>query len=582
MHRTGQRTRRPGRRLIAAGVSGVLLATLAACSTETSTQGERPHRPVSAALPTPNPEINPDALAVKLSSLPGWTAPTKGTNGTWTRPMVDGKPGVTWEVLDQQNKVIPNYSGPETVAFGDPSTYTTVPGVLTFRGNNYRNGGAYGHPKVTQKKLEVVWSKDVGEIRGEGSYWPGAGWTGQPLLVQWPTDSRAAMGFAAEFASKADFVEVLYPVFGGKIHRLDLATGKDTKPAIDVGWGFKGTASVDPRGYPLLYAGQGLNDTNGTVGPWGFRMFDLIQNKEVYRIPGLDPGSPRPEWGAFDSSTLVNRQTDTLIEPAENGLVYKVKLNTDFDAAAKKIGIKPEITKLRYAGPLTHKHGIENSAVAYRNLMFAADNDGNVLCWDATTLQIVWMTNVGDDTDSSIVLDETPEGVFLYTGNEVDTRGAKGGERITNIRKLDALTGKELWRYDIPTYYDAAVNGGVLGTPAVGQGSLGDMVIFTVARTTAPREGNLIALDKATGKVIWDRHMGNYSWSSPTLFTAADGTQYGVVTDSEGVIHLFDPNTGLDISTLNIGKNIEATPAIFNDMLVVASYDRHIYGIRIS
>ena len=92
----------------------------------------------------------------------------------------------------------------------------------------------------------------------------------------------------------------------------------------------------------------------------------------------------------------------------------------------------------------------------------------------------------------------------------------------------------------------------------------------------------LIALDKATGKVIWDRHMGNYSWSSPTLFTAADGTQYGVVTDSEGVIHLFDPNTGLDISTLNIGKNIEATPAIFNDMLVVASYDRHIYGIRIS
>jgi len=107
-------------------------------------------------------------------------------------------------------------------------------------------------------------------------------------------------------------------------------------------------------------------------------------------------------------------------------------------------------------------------------------------------------------------------------------------------------------------------------------------VIFNVSRTTAPREGDLIALDKATGAVVWRRHLSDYSWSSPTLVTAADGVQYGVLADSAGVMHLFDPETGLDHSTVSLGKNVEATPAVFGDMLVVASYDRKIFGVRIS
>ncbi len=573
-------TRPRFRAAVATLLTAGMCVTLVACSPETVARGERPNKPTDAGLPSQGTETDPAKLSLKLAQLPGWTAPTTGPDGSSTRAMT-GTPGtVTWKVLNSQNETIANYAG-STVAFGDPATYTDVPGVLTFRGNNYRNGGAYGTANVREKKLEIVWSKEIGEIRGDGSYWPGAGWTGQPLLVNWPTATKSAMGLDAGLTDDPNFVEVIYPVFEGKVYRLNLADGSQTKDPIDVKFGFKGTGSIDPRGYPLLYAGQGLNDRNGTIGYWRYRMFDLIQNKEVYGIPGLDPGSLRPEWGAFDSSALVNKATDTLIEPAENGLIYKVKLNAKFDAAAKTVSIDPQVTKMVYASTDSSKHGIENSAVAYRNLMFAADNDGNLFCWDATTLQIVWMRNVGDDTDASLVLDATADGVFLYTGNEVDTRGANGGERITNIRKINALTGEQVWQYDIPSYYDPAVNGGVLGTPIVGQGAMGDMVIFNVARTTAPREGDLVALDKVTGKVIWRRHLSNYSWSSPTLITGADGTQYGVVPDSDGTIHLFDPMTGEDLSTLQLGKNTESTISAYNDMLVVASYDRHIYGIRI-
>ena len=564
----------------ALAASGML--ALAACSTDTSTVGERPHRPTTTATTAASPQTDPAELALDLTKLPSWTTPRALPDGSFERPMIDSPGSFTWRVQDAAGATI-DHAPKQPVAFGDPATYSEIPGVLTFRGNNHRSGGAYGTPTVTKKQLEVAWKTRVGEIRGEGSYWPGAGWTGQPLLVQWPRATKEAMGFTAEQIADDSFVEAIYPVFEGKIHRLDLATGKPTKDPIFVGWGFKGTASVDPRGYPLLYAGQGLNDTNGTIGPWRYRVFDLIKNTEIWGIPGLDPAAPRQDWGAFDSSALLNRQTDTLIVPAENGLIYQVKLNSSFDAAAKKVSINPSVVSMEYTTPLTKKHGIENSAVAHRNLMFAADNDGNLLCWDATTLQVLWARPVGDDTDSSLGLDATAEGVFLYTGNEVDNRGATGGERITNIRKVDALTGKQVWQYDIPAYYDPNVNGGVLGSPIIGSGGISDLVIFNVARTTAPREGDLVALDKTSGKVVWRRHLTNYSWSSPLLITASDGAQYGVLPDSDGVVHLFDPHTGRDLSTLSLGgKNTEATFAAFGDMLVVASYDRYIYGIRLS
>ena len=33
---------------------------------------------------------------------------------------------------------------------------------------------------------------------------------------------------------------------------------------LNMGYVYKGTGTVDPRGYPLLYIGSGLNSYNGT------------------------------------------------------------------------------------------------------------------------------------------------------------------------------------------------------------------------------------------------------------------------------------------------------------------------------
>ncbi|MGC3992812.1 MAG: PQQ-binding-like beta-propeller repeat protein [Propionicimonas sp.] len=578
--------RRLRRSRAAAVVLGTaMLASLAACAaSDPITVGERPNSPTAVTPSTPSSETDPAKLSLDLSTLPGFTAPTSEGGGVFSRSILDTSGKVTWKVLDGSNQVIENYDPDQQVAFGDSSTYTKIPGVLTFRGNNYRDAPVYGRTDVTQKRLQVAWTQDTGDVYAEGSHWAGAGWTGQPLLVNWPTATKEAMGLSQAQIDDPNFVEVIYPVVDGNVYRLDLATGTQTKPPIDVGWAFKGTGSIDPRGYPLLYSGMGLNQNGEAEGTWRYRIFDLIQNKEVSGWDGSDPGAPR-DWGAFDSSSLVNAATDTLIEPAENGLIYKVKLNAKFDAAAKTVSVDPEFTKLDYNTPESSRHGIEGSAAAYRNLMYAGDNDGNIVCWDATTLQVVWVRPTGDDTDASIVLEDDNGTPFLYTGNEMDKRGegTNGASHGTvTIQKLNALTGAVVWKYEIDAVYNKAVNGGLMATPVLGTGEVSDLAIFNIAKTGSDKQGTLVALDKKTGTVVWKRTLAHFGWSSPLLLTGTDGHSYGVVGDSSGLLHLFNPNTGQDYSTLQLSQNIEASPAVYGNMLVVGTYAEKLYGIRIS
>ncbi|HEY3406946.1 MAG TPA: PQQ-binding-like beta-propeller repeat protein [Propionicimonas sp.] len=575
-----------GARPVVIALASAALLTLVACSSpDEIANGPRPNSPTSTTSPSRSSESDPVHLALHLSALPGYTAPTAVGNGAFTRPMVDSSGNVDWKVLDGTNQVIKDYQGTGPVAFGDPSVYTKIPGVLTFRGNNFRDAPVYGTTDVTEKKLQVAWTQDTGDVYAEGSHWAGAGWTGQPLLVNWPTATKQAMGLTQAQIDDPNFVEVIYPVVDGNVYRLDLATGDQTKPPINVGWAFKGTGSIDPRGYPLLYSGMGLNENGAAKGVWRYRIFDLIQNKEVSGWNGSDLGAPR-DWGAFDSSALVNAATDTLIEPAENGLVYKVKLNATFDPMAKTVSVNPEFTKLNYNTPASSRHGIESSAAAYRNLMFAGDNDGNIICWDATTLQVVWVRPTGDDTDATIVLDDSQTGgPYIYTGNEMDKRGEGDNaptHGLVTIQKINALTGKQVWQYQVDAVYNKAVNGGLLATPVLGTGEVSDLVLFNIAKTGSDKQGNLVALDKKTGAVVWNRTLSHFGWSSPVLLTGKDGHTYGVVGDSGGVLHLFDPNTGKDFSTLQLSQNIEASPAVYGNMLVVGTYAKKLYGIRIS
>ena len=110
---------------------------------------------------------------------------------------------------------------------------------------------------------------------------------------------------------------------------------------------------------------------------------------------------------------------------------------------------------------------------------------------------------------------------------------------------------------------------------------ISDLIIFPICFTGSNQDGTLVALDKETGQEVWTRHLTAYSWCSPVDIRSNDGKTYGIFCDFAGILHLFDPRTGKDLDTVSLGRNIESSPAVYDDMIVVGSYDQKIFGIKI-
>lgn len=460
------------------------------------------------------------------------------------------------------------------IKFPASADYSKLEGVTSFRGNNYRDSASYGYADVRLQKLEKVWFVKNGRI----DIWTGVGWTGQPAIVKWTDEVKNIMNIVPEKKKKTDLKEVIYATLDGNIYFLDLDDGKPTRPPINVGSPHKGSVAVDPRGYPLLFAGQGIPEVAGKKIPIGYRIFDLINQKQLYFLDGMDPDKYR-YWGAFDSGALIDAKTDTFIECGENGILYSGKLNTSFQPDKKTISVRPELVKYRYHSPISSKIGTENSPVVYKNYIYFADNSGLFQCVDLNTLKPVWIRDVIDDTDSSTVLEETDSGVYLYTANEVDHHQNKGA---SYIKKLNALTGELIWEKKVPCFYDSHTNGGALATPVLGKHDISDLVIYNIAKTDMKNNGStLIALDRKTGEEKWKVSMKFYSWSSPVAIYTKEGKSYLILSDSGGYMNLFEGATGKKLDSLPLEANVEGSPAVYDDMIVVGTRGSKIWGIRI-
>ena len=475
-----------------------------------------------------------------------------------------------WEVLKDGAPV----SVSNNVNFPDSEEYNSIEGVTTFRGNNYRNSASYGTVDVKEQKLQKVWNIKIGRI----DTWTGVGWNGQPAIVKWDENLRSKMNIFDNKKNKSDLKEVIYGTLDGKIYFLDLEDGKYTRNPIDIGFPIKGSVTVDPRGFPLLYCGQGIEKNGNVTGKIGFRIYSLIDQKLLHFINGLDKDAYR-YWGAFDSTPLIDAKNDTMYECGENGILYCVKLNTSFDVNAGTISITPETLKYRYTSPLLKRPGMENSIAVYKNLGYFVDNTGYLHCVDLNTLTPVWIRFVNDDTDSTVALEVIDDNkVYLYTACEVDHQKSNG---YSYVRKINALNGELIWENKYQCTYHSDANGGVLASPVVGKNDIDNLVIFNIARAWNNIGGKLIAFDKETGKEIWVVNFNRYGWSSPVDIYTKDGKSYLVYCDSSGYMYLIEGKTGEILDKVPVGGNVEGSPAVYEDMIVVGTRGQHIFGIKV-
>lgn len=475
-----------------------------------------------------------------------------------------------------QHELLGDAGIPESDRQVFPDDYTQVEGIFTFRGNTRRTGGAVGTIPDEPSRLVVAWQQHTG--RSAAPWFGGTGWTGQPAIIKWPAVIRHSMTKLGARRFDDGFVEVVQGSLDGYVHFYDLLTGKPTRPGINTGNPIKGSVSVDPRGYPLLFVGQGIPEG----APIGLRLYNLISHEQVFFLPGMDHDAPRTYWGAFDSSGLLNRKTDTYVVGGENGLVYLLRLNTLFDPIALTLSVKPDVRKYRYHHSHTLTPGVENSLSVVRNLAFFGDNSGLLQAVDLRTFSTVWTFDAGDDTDASLTIDLSEGDPVLYTGCEVDRTGPKG---FTHLRRLDGLTGTQRWDVTYAclgaTGPPKKIDAGVFATNVVGTGDVSDLVFFTLARCPGPENGAVVALDKATGREVWRFELPHYAWSSPTLLKTRSAKSYLLQAGIGGLVRLLDARTGREVTHVQLEGDIEASPAVFNEHVVLGTRADRIYGLTI-
>jgi hypothetical protein len=448
-------------------------------------------------------------------------------------------------------------SGP--VATPAPAN-TRFPGLTTFRGNDSRSYYGEG-PVPSTPTIRWTYPLDGSKMcaqsaetqTGPTKEWCGTGWTGQPNVVPAPSGG----------------MEVREGAYDDAYHFMNGGTGADVLPPLVTGDLAKGSATTDPDGYPLYYAGSRDNL---------FRIvaMDRPTPKVLYTIDA-NTSVPRPTWNDdWDGAALI--VGDYLLEGGENSWFYVVRLNRGYDARGK-VTVDPRIVaRIRGWDPkllraIGDKDVSIEDSVAYRDgIVYFANSGGLVQGWDisdvlegGTHVHEVFRFWTGDDTDASIVIDDQG---YLYVASEFQ-RFNQRARHLGQLMKLDPRNQPDPVVWSIPAMeigFEGA--GGSWSTPAL----YGAYVYFTTAA------GRLLEVDRSTGRVAWELQIGSPAIGSPVV---VDGTL--IQGDCSGHLYAWDvsdPTVPPPLRwDLDLGDCIESTPAVWHGWLYVGTREGYFYGI---
>ena len=323
---------------------------------------------------------------------------------------------------------------------------------------------------------------------------------------------------------------------------------------------------------------------------------------ENLTIVGLVGGSKKDraynDVGAFDGSALYDRNSDTYITAGTNGMLYTVHMNTVYETPPDESGnliVSPTITmrKSRTKKQKDAYTAVEAPIAMYGSYVFYADVEGVLRCVDTTTMTTIWAVETGDAVKSAVALDFDDDGrLWLYTANTLLNR-SKGD---VAIRRYDATTGAEDWSRALNATKKKDYTAGAMASPVIGQYQLGDLVYYTLSYISASgsekllgsgakaQEGVLVALNKQTGKVVWAKSLGGYCYSSPDAVYNENGKGWIIQATRDGVLMLLDGLTGETINSLQLYVTIDASPAVYQNLLVIGTTGKgtsFLYGVKI-
>ena len=373
------------------------------------------------------------------------------------------------------------------------------------------------------------------------------GWTGQPSV--WEKGGRTWLAFGA---------------YDRAIHVLDAETGLRLLDDFPTGDIIKGSVTVDPDGFPLLYSGS----RDGF-----FRVIALDRGKdplELWRL-SADDVSPTKWNDDWDGSALVI--DDYLFEGGENSQLHIVKLNRGYDEDGF-VTVDPELVfnAPGWDNELIRRMGnnvsIESSVAISGNTLYFANSGGLIQGWNIEDLTEgrqpvrVFRYWVGDDTDATVVVDE--EG-FLYVGAEYE-RALDRAREVGQFVKLDPSNEDDPLVWSVAD--DSQLNGGIWATAALHE----DIVIVPT------NGGRVLGIDRETGAIRWTIHLPGPLWQSPVV---VDGVL--IQGDCSGRLRAYDvSNTMIEppqIWSITLRGCIESTPVVWRGTIYIGTRGGQIHAI---
>ncbi len=460
-------------------------------------------------------------------TAPSTTAPPPSTTSTTTST-----------VPVRENGSVPGFT------VGQP--WGSTVGITMFRGNPTRT--FYGSGPLPDAPPEVLWTYPEtpmcgsSVVSGESSLWCGTGWTGQPVVWERPDG----------------VTEVIFGAYDKAVHFLDAATGQETRAPFPVGDLIKGSVTLDPDGYPLLYFGSRDNKLRVVA----------LDREPVEELWALEASAVAGRWNNdWDGNPAI--VDDHLYVGGENSWFFVVELMRSWaeDGLAE---VEPEVVFAMegWTDELLADVGgnvsIESSVAAYDRRVYFANSGGRVVGVDidralAGNDPVVFDYWAGDDIDATVVVDE--EGM-LYVAVEYERRNERSLE-VGQLIKLDPYSDGDPRVWGVAVLPEDSGDGGIWATPALGFGH-----VYVPTHT-----GRLLAVDAANGDVVWEDAVGFHAWSSAVVIEDS----LVVATCEAGELRrysLADPAEPELVWSVSAASGcIESTPAVWNGSIYVGSRD---------
>lgn len=447
--------------------------------------------------------------------------------------------------------------------------------VGTFLGNEKRN--YYGNRAPS--KLKKLWKFFLGNGQtrvGSKSYtWAGAGWTGQPLVITEDSVPYLVQG-----------------AYDHHLRKINALTGKEIwKYKFDDVIKSTGTIWVNSKAdnydekYVLMQGSrQGYNTRFDEAVIPSYRAVSLVTGRELWKL-----NSTRTESYSRDvdgSSVVIN---DTAYIGLENG-IFTV-FSPDRKNAVKKNNIlQPSILKelMLYEQADKAKHGsdlvTESSPARLGDRVYISSGSGHIYGYNLVSGLIDWDFFTGADMDGTPVV--TNDSCLIITIEKQFIEGRGGALKLDPSKPAEKSV---VWFFPTETKKYSEWLGGVVGSPGIHDhyNSYGrypamaafigiDGFLYVVGHTNLKASETVTGFDNKTKyqtpELLFKYHTG------PSISTPVFAENRLIACSYTG-IHLFEFDEKAKFRVLDIIKtnSIEATPAVYDNRLYIASRDGFLY-----